>query len=71
MPAWLELDDGPTTGRRPGRPFDRRWPSATRVALLERAALLGLPVARVGEMQRSAAVTALARSATLAGTAGP
>jgi CoA-transferase family III len=50
VPAWLELSSPPTTEPAAWSAVGKAFAERDGSALLERAALLGLPVARVGEM---------------------
>ena len=50
VPAWLELSSPPTTEPAAWSAVKKAFAERDGSALLERAALLGLPVARVGEM---------------------
>jgi hypothetical protein len=57
VPAWLELDEVPETTPATWRAVARSLTSGDASELVERAGLLGLPVARVGEAAGQAAVT--------------
>jgi crotonobetainyl-CoA:carnitine CoA-transferase CaiB-like acyl-CoA transferase len=57
VPAWLELDEAPTTTPATWSAVARSLATRDSSELLERAVLLGLPVARVGEAAGTSAVT--------------
>jgi crotonobetainyl-CoA:carnitine CoA-transferase CaiB-like acyl-CoA transferase len=60
VPAWLELDEVPATSPATWSAVARSLAARDPTELVERAGLLGLPVARVGEADGKAAVTRLA-----------
>ncbi len=58
VPAWLELDDAPRTGPATWSAIGGTVVTRDPAALVERAAVLGLPVTRLGEAADATAVVA-------------